>query len=78
MDRNWHNSWKLDCHVRRLWAATLHVLQHTVAVILGFVLIIAGLAMTFSIVFMVPGMFVPGIGVAIVVGGIWAHASGGP
>ena len=64
--------------MRRLWAVTLHVLQHTAIVILGFVLIILGLAMTFSIVFMVPGMFVLAIGAAIVVGGIWAHATAGP
>jgi hypothetical protein len=47
-------------------------------IIVGFVLIVFGLAMTFSIVFMVPGMFVLAIGVAIVVGGIWAHATAGP
>lgn len=50
--------------MRKALGATLHALQHTVAVILGFVLIIAGLAMTFSIVFMLPGMFVLAIGVA--------------
>ena len=47
-------------------------------VILGFVLIIVGLAMTFSIVFTVPGLFVVAIGAALFVGGIWAHATAGP
>jgi hypothetical protein len=64
--------------MRKLWAATVHVLQHAALVIVGFVLIVVGLAMTFSIVFMVPGLFVLAIGAAIFVGAIWTHATAGP
>jgi hypothetical protein len=34
--------------------------------------------MTFSIVFLVPGLFVLAIGGAVFVGGIWMHATAGP
>ena len=61
--------------MRRLWAATVHVFQHAALVIVGFVLIVVGLAMTFSIVFMVPGLFVLAIGAALFIGGIWSHAT---
>jgi hypothetical protein len=64
--------------MRRLWGRTLHVLQHAGIVIAGIVLIVVGLAMTFSIVFLLPGIFVLAIGVAIFVGGIFAHATAGP
>lgn len=64
--------------VRRLWGVTVHVLQHAAVAIAGIVLIVVGLAMTFSIVFMLPGMFVLALGVCIVVGAIFAHATAGP
>ena len=64
--------------MRKLLGATVHVLQHAAFVIAGIVLIVVGLAMTFSVVFMLPGMFVLAIGVAIVVGAIFAHSVAGP
>ena len=64
----------IQLRIRRLWACTLHLLEHALAVILGFALVILGLALTFSIVFVVPGIIVLALGVAIVVGGVFAHA----
>jgi hypothetical protein len=37
------------------------------------VLVVLGLAMTFSLVFAIPGIVVPVLGIAIVVGGFFAH-----
>jgi hypothetical protein len=64
--------------MRKLWNTTAHAFQHAVLVIGGVVLIVVGLAMTFSIVFLVPGLFVLAIGAAVFVGGIWMHATAGP
>jgi hypothetical protein len=63
---------------RNLWHTTVHVLQHTGAVIGGIALIVLGMAMTFSLIFAVPGLFVLAIGVAVVVGAVFAHATAGP
>jgi hypothetical protein len=60
--------------IRSLWARTLHLVEHALAVTLGLALVIVGFAMTFSIVFVVPGIIVLSLGVAIVVGGLFAHA----
>ena len=64
--------------VRRLWGLTVHVFQHILAVMAGLVLIIVGLALTFSIVMVVPGIILLAVGVAVVMGGIFAHAVAGP
>ena len=50
-----------------------HVLEHAATVMLGIVLVVLGLAMTFSVVFAVPGIFVLLIGAALVVGGFFTH-----
>ena len=63
--------------IRSLWASTLHLVEHALAVTLGFVLVIVGLALTSSIVFVVPGIIVLGLGVAIVVAGVFVHAFAG-
>jgi hypothetical protein len=60
--------------IRSLWAGTLHLLEHALTVTLGVALVIVGLALTFSIVFVVPGIIVLVVGVSIVVGGLFAHA----
>ena len=64
--------------VRKLWGRTVHVLQHTAVVMAGFVLIVLGMAMTFSLILVLPGIIVLAVGVAIVVGGIFAHSVAGP
>jgi hypothetical protein len=64
----------IQLRIRHLWARTLHLVEHALAVTLGFVLVIVGLALTFTIVFVVPGIIVVCVGVAIVVGGLFAHA----
>ena len=63
---------------KEIWGTTVHVLQHTAVVIGGLVLIVLGLAMTFSLIFVVPGLFVLALGVCVVVGAIFAHAVAGP
>jgi hypothetical protein len=60
--------------IRSLWAHTLHLAEHALAVTLGLALVFVGLAMTFSIVFVVPGIIVLSFGVATVVGGLFVHA----
>jgi hypothetical protein len=55
-------------------ASALHVLEHAATVTLGFALIIFGLGMTFSIVFVLPGIVTLAIGFSLVVGGLFAHA----
>jgi hypothetical protein len=60
--------------IRSLWASTLHLVEHALAVTLGTALVIVGLALTLSIVFAIPGVIVLSIGAAIVAGGLFAHA----
>ena len=60
--------------IRSLFARTLHLAEHALAVTLGLALVIAGLAMTFSIVFVVPGIIVLSLGAAIVAAGFFSHA----
>jgi hypothetical protein len=64
----------IQLRIRSLWASTLHVVEHALAVTLGFALVIVGLALTFSIVFVLPGIIVFCLGVALVVAGVFAHA----
>ena len=63
---------------RTLWGKSVHLLQHTGMVIGGIVLIVLGMAMTFSLIFVVPGLFVLAIGVAVLIGAIFAHSTAGP
>jgi hypothetical protein len=63
--------------IRGLGARTLHLVEHALAVTLGLALVIMGLALTFSVVFVVPGIIVLSLGVATVVGGVFAHAFAG-
>ena len=63
---------------RKLWGTGVHILQHAAVVIAGVILIVLGMAMTFSLVFVVPGLFVLAIGVAVVVGAMFAHSVAGP
>ncbi len=63
---------------RSFWGRVVHVLQHTGVVLAGIVLIVLGMAMTFSLIFVVPGLFILAIGVAVVVGAVFAHATAGP
>jgi uncharacterized membrane protein len=60
--------------IRSLLARTLHLVEHALAVTLGLALVVVGLAMTFSIVFVVPGIILLALGVAIMVAGVFTHA----
>lgn len=64
----------IQLRIRSLWASTVHLLEHSLVVALGVALVIVGLALTFSIVFVLPGIIILGLGVCLVVGGIFAHA----
>jgi hypothetical protein len=55
-------------------AGVLHILEHAATITLGVALIILGLGMTFSIVFVLPGIVALGIGCCLVVGGMFEHA----
>jgi hypothetical protein len=72
------NNGKRMVMVHSLWHRTMHVLQHTATVIAGIALIVLGLALTFSIVFAVPGIIVLALGVAIVAAGFFSHAVARP
>ncbi|RPI56642.1 MAG: hypothetical protein EHM55_04605 [Acidobacteria bacterium] len=64
-------------HRTRL-GAVVHVLQHTGVVAAGFIMIVLGVAMTFSLVMVLPGIIFLVVGVAVVVAGVFAHATAGP
>jgi uncharacterized membrane protein HdeD (DUF308 family) len=59
--------------IRNAVKAVERLLEHAAAIAAGLVLVVFGLAMTFSIVFAIPGILVLVIGIAVVVGGIFAH-----
>jgi hypothetical protein len=48
----------MQLRIRSLWARTLHLVEHALAVTLGLALVLVGRALTFSIVFVVPGIIV--------------------
>jgi hypothetical protein len=52
-----------------------HFLGHAAAVVLGFVLIIVGLAMGVTMVLLPAGIVIGLVGVALVVGGMFARIS---
>jgi hypothetical protein len=52
-----------------------HFLGHVAAVVLGFVLIIVGLAMGVTMVLLPAGIVIGLVGVALVVGGMFARIS---
>jgi hypothetical protein len=58
---------------RHPWTRAAHLLEHTATVMVGFVLVVLGLGLTFSIVFLIPGIIVLFLGICLVVGGIFAH-----
>ena len=59
--------------VRHVLAMTGHFLGHVAAVVLGFVLIIVGMAMGVTMVLLPVGIVVGLLGVAIVVSGLFAR-----
>jgi hypothetical protein len=61
--------------VRHVLTMAGHFLGHVAAVILGFVLIIVGLAMGVTMVLLPAGVVIGLLGVALVVGGVFARIS---
>ena len=59
--------------LRHLLAMVGHFLGHVAAVVLGFVLIIVGLAMGVTMVLLPAGVVIGLLGVALVVGGVFAR-----
>ena len=59
--------------LRHFLTMTGHFLGHVAAVVLGFVLIIVGLAMGVTMVLLPAGIVIGLIGVALVVGGVFAR-----
>jgi hypothetical protein len=64
----------IQLKIRILLARTLHLVEHALAVTIGLALVVVGLALTFSVVFVVPGIIVLSLGVATVAAGVFAHA----
>ena len=64
----------LQFNIRTLSASVIHLLEHTLVVVLGLALAVLGLAMAFSIVFVLPGIVILALGFSIVVGGLFDHA----
>lgn len=58
---------------RNIRTAVVHVLEHAATVTVGVVLVVLGLGLTFSVVFLLPGIIVLLVGICAVVGGIFAH-----
>jgi hypothetical protein len=58
---------------RHVLTMTGHFLGHVAAVVLGFVLIIVGLAMGVTMVLLPAGIVIGLLGVALVVGGVFAR-----
>ncbi|MGZ7031948.1 MAG: hypothetical protein ACXVIJ_08245 [Thermoanaerobaculia bacterium] len=56
----------------------MHVLAHVATTIVGVVLLVVGLGLTMSVVFVGAGVLSLSIGVALVVGAIFAHQMAGP
>ena len=61
--------------LRHVLAMVGHFFGHVVAVVLGFVLIIVGLAMGVTMVLVPAGIVIGLIGVALVVGGVFARVT---
>ena len=59
--------------LRHLLTMTGHFLGHVTAVVLGFVLIIVGMAMGVTMVLLPAGVVIGLLGVALVVGGVFAR-----
>jgi hypothetical protein len=59
--------------LRRLLTMAGHFLGHVAAVVLGFVLIIVGMAMGVTMVLLPVGIVIGLLGVALVVGGVFAR-----
>ena len=59
--------------LRHVLTMTGHFLGHVAAVVLGFVLIIVGLAMGVTMVLLPAGIVIGLAGVALVVGGVFAR-----
>jgi hypothetical protein len=59
--------------LKHLLTMTGHFLGHVAAVVLGFVLIIVGMAMGVTMVLLPVGIVIGLLGVALVVGGVFAR-----
>jgi len=64
--------------VRCVAKVATHFLEHVVVIVLGVALIVVGLGLSVTIVFIPAGLAAMLLGVALVVGGLFAHATAGP
>jgi hypothetical protein len=63
---------------RQVLKTGMHVLAHVATAIVGVVLFVVGLGLTMSVVFVGAGVLSLSIGVALIVGAIFAHQMAGP
>jgi hypothetical protein len=68
----------ITARARQLLKVGLHVLGHVASIVVGLVLVVVGFGLTMTVVFVTPGILSLAIGVALVVGGIFAHQMAGP
>jgi hypothetical protein len=61
----------------RLWLSAARLLEHTLAVIIGFILMVFGLGLGVTMVMLPAGLVIGLLGVALVVTGLFAR-TGGP
>ena len=58
---------------RRVFARVGHVLEHALAVAVGFVMMIVGLALGVTMIMLPVGIVIGLLGVLLVIGGMFAH-----
>ena len=63
---------------RQVLKTGMHVLAHVATTIVGVELLVVGLGLTMSVVFVAAGILSLSMGVALIVGAIFAHQTAGP
>ena len=61
---------------RRLWRGTARILEHMIAVVVGFVMMVIGLALGVTMIMLPAGLVIGLLGAAIVVMGIFGRLDG--
>jgi hypothetical protein len=64
----------IAARARRALKVGVHVLGHVATTVIGLVLVVVGLGLTMTVVFVTAGILSLAIGVALIVGGIFAPA----
>jgi hypothetical protein len=68
----------IAARARQVLKAAVHVLGHVATTVIGVVLVVVGLGLTMTVVFVAAGILSLTIGVLLIVGGLFAHQMAGP